>query len=72
MPSGVSGGLQVEIDVDAFQGMIWVVEKLILHHFIDMGYETVKIPIRVEVEYGLDGFSVTSLSKKTFTIFHIL
>ncbi len=45
--------------------MIWVIEKLILHHFIDMGYEKVKIPIRVEVEYGLDGFRVTSISKKT-------
>lgn len=30
-----------------------------------MGFEMLKIPIRVEVEYGLEGSTVTSLSKKT-------
>lgn len=45
--------------------MIWVVERLIVYHSLDMGFETLKIPIRVEVEYGLDGSTITSLSKKT-------
>lgn len=45
--------------------MIWVVERLIVYHLIDMGFEMLKIPIRVEVEYGLEGSTVTSLSKKT-------
>jgi len=45
--------------------MIWVVERLIVYHFIDLGFEMLKIPIRVEVEYGLEGSTVTSLSKKT-------
>jgi len=31
--------------------MIWVVRQFITHHILEMGPETVKFPIRVEVEY---------------------
>ncbi len=60
MPSGVSRVLAHEVE-----SMIWVVERLIVYHFLDMGFEILKIPIRVEVDYGLDGSTITSLSKKT-------
>lgn len=44
--------------------MIWVVEKFIVYHFLDMGFEMLKLPIRVEVEYELGGSTIISLSKK--------
>lgn len=60
VPSGVSRIFGHEVE-----GMIWVVEKLIIYHFLDMGFEMLKIPIRIEVEYELDGSTIASLSKKT-------
>ena len=31
--------------------MMWLVEKKIFHHFLDLGYEGVAIPIRVKFEF---------------------
>jgi hypothetical protein len=31
--------------------MVWMVEKMVIHHVLDMGFETVKIPIRVKFEF---------------------
>lgn len=48
--------------------MVWVVEKKIFYHILDMGFESVGIPVRVkfefDVQYGKfvpDSLSVESL-----------
>lgn len=30
--------------------MVWLVEKKVFYHFLDLGFESVKIPIRVKFE----------------------
>jgi len=32
------------------KGMVWMVEKKIVHHVLDMGFERVEIPVRVKKE----------------------
>ena len=46
--------------------MVWVVEKKIVHHVLDMGFERVEIPVRVKFEFEVkDGIVVSnSLSKE--------
>ena len=31
--------------------MVWIVEKKVIHHFIDLGFERLEIPIRVKFEF---------------------
>ncbi len=31
--------------------MVWMLEKKVFHHFLDLGYEGVAIPIRVKFEF---------------------
>jgi hypothetical protein len=31
--------------------MVWLVEKKIFHHILDMGFERVEIPVRVKFEF---------------------
>ena len=33
--------------------MVWVVEKKIFHHILDMGFESVGIPVRVKFEFDV-------------------
>lgn len=33
--------------------MIWMVEKKIFHHVLDLGFESVRIPVRVTFEFNL-------------------
>jgi hypothetical protein len=33
--------------------MVWLVEKKIFYHFLDLGFESVKIPIRVKFEFEI-------------------
>jgi len=33
--------------------MVWLVEKKVFYHFLDLGFESVKIPIRVEFEFEI-------------------
>ena len=49
------------------RGMVWVVEKKIVHHILDMGFERVEIPVRVKFEFEVkEGVLVSNtLSKKT-------
>ena len=44
--------------------MVWVVEKKVFYHILDMGFESVGIPIRVKFEFDVqDGrFLPNSLS----------
>ena len=47
--------------------MVWVVEKKIFYHILDMGFESVRIPVRVKFEFDVqDGkFVPDSLSVDT-------
>ena len=49
------------------RGMVWVVEKKIVHHILDMGFERVEIPVRVKFEFEvMEGVLVSNtLSKET-------
>jgi hypothetical protein len=33
--------------------MIWMVEKKIFHHVLDLGFESVRIPVRTRFEFNL-------------------
>jgi hypothetical protein len=33
--------------------MVWLSEKKVFHHFLDLGFERVEIPIRVKFEFKL-------------------
>ena len=33
--------------------MVWVAEKKVFHHFLDLGFERVEIPIRVKFQFKL-------------------
>jgi hypothetical protein len=33
--------------------MLWVAEKKVFHHFLELGFERVEIPIRVKFEFKL-------------------
>ena len=44
--------------------MVWLLEKKVFHHFLDLGYEGVAIPIRVKFEFEVrDGQFVTDSLK---------
>jgi hypothetical protein len=37
--------------------MVWLAQKKVFHHFLDLGFERVEIPIRVKFQFKLtDGF----------------
>ena len=46
--------------------MVWLVEKKVIYHTIDMGFELVEIPVRVKFEFEVkEGFFVPdTLSKE--------
>lgn len=50
--------------------MVWVVEKKVVHHVIDMGLERVKIPVRVKFEYELKGGAFAPDSLSTHTLYN--
>jgi hypothetical protein len=45
--------------------MLWMTEKKVFHHFLDLGFERVEIPIRVKFQFSLLNGSLVpdSLSK---------
>jgi hypothetical protein len=47
--------------------MVWVVEKKVFYHILDMGFESVGIPIRVKFEFEVkDGsFVPNSLTSES-------
>ena len=47
--------------------MVWMVEKKVVYHLFDMGFERVDIPIRVKFEYEVreGAFIPNSLSTDT-------
>ena len=55
--------------------MVWVVEKKVFYHILDLGFESVGIPVRVKFEfevnegiYVADSLSVESLYNKQAVI----
>ncbi|MGD8961009.1 MAG: hypothetical protein PVF29_09055 [Desulfobacterales bacterium] len=47
--------------------MVWVVEKKVFYHILDMGFESVGIPVRVKFQFDVQGgkFVPDSLSVDT-------
>jgi hypothetical protein len=50
--------------------MVWLVEKKVVHHLMDVGFEIVKIPIRVKFEYEVKEGSFVSDSLSTHTLYN--
>ena len=48
--------------------MVWLTEKKILHHVLDLGYERVKIPVRVKFEFEIKEGAYVSQSLATHTL----
>jgi len=34
--------------------MIWVVEKKVVYHLLDLGFERIRIPVRVKFEFAVE------------------
>ena len=46
--------------------MVWLVEKKVFHHFLDLGFERVEIPVRVKFEFEVkEGVLVPDSISKT-------
>ena len=50
--------------------MVWLVEKKVVHHIMDVGFERIKIPIRVKFEYEVKGGNFVSNSLSTHTLYN--
>ena len=50
--------------------MVWIVEKKVVYHLMDVGFERVKIPIRVKFEYEVKGGVFVSDSLSTHTLYN--
>jgi len=50
--------------------VVWVVEKKVVHHLMDVGFEKIKIPIRVKFEYEVKGGAFIPDSLSTHTLYN--
>ena len=50
--------------------MVWLIEKKVVHHLMDVGFERIKIPIRVKFEYEVKGGAFVSDSLSTHTLYN--
>jgi hypothetical protein len=50
--------------------VVWVVEKKVVHHLMDVGFERIKIPIRVKFEYEVKGGVFIPDSLSTYTLYN--
>ena len=50
--------------------MVWLVEKKVVHHLFDLGFEKVKIPIRVKFEFELREGAFVPDSLSTHTLYN--
>ena len=50
--------------------MVWLVEKKVVHHLFDLGFEKVKIPIRVKFEFEVKEGSFFPDSLSTHTLYN--
>ena len=54
--------------------MVWVVEKKVVKHILDMGYERVEIPVRIKFEFEVKEGSLVPESMRIHTLYnkHVL
>ena len=50
--------------------MVWLVEKKVVHHLLDLGFERVKIPIRVKFEFEVKEGAFVPESLSTHTLYN--
>jgi hypothetical protein len=50
--------------------MVWVVEKKIFYHILDMGFESVGIPVRVKFEFDVQEGRVVADSLSLESLYH--
>jgi hypothetical protein len=50
--------------------MVWVVEKKVFYHILDMGFESVGIPIRVKFEFEVKDGSFVPDSQSIDTLYN--
>lgn len=50
--------------------MVWMIEKKVFYHFIDLGFERVTIPIRVTFEYEVKNGTYVPDSLSYQTLFN--
>jgi hypothetical protein len=50
--------------------MVWLVEKKIFYHVIDLGFETITIPIRVKFEFEVKEGAFVSDSMVIYTLYN--
>ena len=50
--------------------MVWLVEKKVVQHLMDVGFERIKIPIRVKFEYEVKGGAFVPDSLSTHTLYN--
>ena len=50
--------------------MVWLVEKKVVHHLFDLGFEKVKIPIRVKFEFEVKEGAFVPESLSTHTLYN--
>ena len=39
--------------------MVWIVEKKVFYHLIDLGFESVDVPVRVKFEFEVNHVKIT-------------
>jgi hypothetical protein len=54
--------------------MVWLVEKKVFYHMIDLGFESVNVPIRVKFEFEVKKGTLVPESLKIHTLYnkHVL
>jgi hypothetical protein len=50
--------------------MVWIVEKKVVHHLMDVGFERVKNPVRVKLEYEVKGGAFVPDSLSTHNLYN--
>jgi hypothetical protein len=50
--------------------MVWLVEKKIFYHTLDMGFESVRIPVRVKFEFEVEEGALISDSLSFETLYN--
>jgi ribosomal protein L32E len=50
--------------------MVWLVEKKVVHHMFVLGFERVKIPVRVKFEFEVKAGAFVPDSLSTYTVYN--
>ena len=54
-----------------FPFMVWVLEKKVFYHILDMGFESVGIPVRVKFEFEVQDGSLVPDSLSTEHLYNL-